>query len=319
MSKRVVVIALGGNAILPSRGKGTYARQLKNIDQTARQIAGLIKHHYKVVITHGNGPQVGGLLIQQEEAERLVPGQPLDICDAMTQGQIGYMLQNRLGFHLQRECGREIPVCTLVTQVEIEAGTEKTSKPVKPVGPYHTEPEARELEAMHGYQMRNVMPQVVRGWRRVVISPRPVAIIESKSILQLLDNHIVVIACGGGGIPVVRGRDGQLRGVESVIDKDWTACLLAELVDADNLLILTDVEKVCLNWGKKNERTVDRLTVSQAERYYSKGHFPQGSMGPKILASAAFARNSGGVAIITSLRKAQKALAGKTGTWIVPD
>jgi carbamate kinase len=318
MSKRVVVIALGGNAILPAHGKGTMKRQLKNVDMTARQIAYLIKHHYKVIITHGNGPQAGSLLIQQEQAEKLVPGQPLDICDAMTQGQIGYMLQNRLAYHLQHVCKRYIPVCTVITQVEVLPDTKGFSYPTKPVGPYHTEKEARELEDMHGYVMKNVAPQYRKSWRRLVASPKPVSIIEEQSILQLLDNHIVVIACGGGGIPVVREPDGHLRGVEAVIDKDWTACLLGRLVDADYLLILTDVEQVSLNWGKRNQRRIGRMTVNQALRYQQQGHFPEGSMGPKIGASCEFVKEQNGSAVITSLRKARQALAGKAGTWIVP-
>lgn len=318
MSKRIVVIALGGNAILPSHGKGTYERQLRNVDATARQVADLVKHHYKVVITHGNGPQVGNLLVQQEHAQCLLPGQPLDICDAMTQGQIGYMLQNRLAYHFLRMCGREIPVCTVLTQVEVDPQSPCFARPTKPVGTFHTKAEAQELHRQHGYNMKLVKPQASKGWRRVVASPRPLRIVEEASILQLLDNHIVVIACGGGGIPVVRADDGMLRGVEAVIDKDWTAALLAERVDADYLLILTDVEKVTLHWGTPRERALDRLTVAQAKRYCQQGHFPEGSMGPKVQAAMRFAESSGQQAIITSLRTARAALAGKTGTWIGP-
>lgn len=318
MSKRVVVIALGGNAIMPARGKGTLARQFANVDATARQIADLVKHHYKVVITHGNGPQAGSLLIQQEQAETLVPGQPLDICDAMTQGQIGYMLQNRLWYWFQQYCKRVIPVCTVVTQVEVDAESEGFKRPTKPIGPYHTKEEAEELMRTRGYVMKEVAPHLAKGWRRVVASPRPLAIVESHAIMQLLDNHVVVIACGGGGIPVVRDADGKLRGVEAVVDKDWTACVLARLVDADYMMILTDVEKVSLNWGKKNERALDKMSVGEARRYWRAGHFPEGSMGPKVLASAEFVEETGQAAIITSLRRARAALAGETGTWIVP-
>ncbi len=303
---------------MPARGKGTLARQFRNVDATARQIADLVKHHYKVVITHGNGPQAGSLLIQQEHAETLVPGQPLDICDAMTQGQIGYMLQNRLWYHLQHYCKRVIPVCTVITQVEVDAHSEGFRRPTKPIGPFHTQREAEELIETHGYRMANVAPHLAKGWRRVVASPRPLAIVEAQSILQLLDNHVVVIACGGGGIPVVREDSGLLRGVEAVIDKDWTAGVLAQLVDADYMMILTDVEKVSLNWGKRNERTLDQMTVAQARRYHQRGQFPEGSMGPKVLASAQFVERSGQLAVITSLRHARAALAGQTGTRIVP-
>ncbi len=317
MSKRVVVIALGGNAILPAQGKGTLSQQFRNIDATARQIADLIKHHFKVVITHGNGPQAGSLLIQQEQAEKLVQGQPLDICDAMTQGQIGYMLQNRLWFHLNVRHKIQAPVCTVVTQVEVNQNDPGLKNPTKPVGAFHTEEEALKLQSEHNYIMKNVSPHLKKGWRRIVPSPKPIAIIEADSITQLVDNHVVVIACGGGGIPVVRQKDNSLKGVEAVVDKDWTASLLAKLVDADYLMILTDVEKVSLNWGKKNEKQLDELTVSQALKYYKKGEFPEGSMGPKVLAAAQFVKESGEIAVISSLKKARQALAGKTGTRII--
>ncbi len=317
MSKRVVVIALGGNAILPAQGKGTLAQQFRNVDATAQQIADLIKHHYKVVITHGNGPQAGSLLVQQEHAEKLVQGQPLDICDAMTQGQIGYMLQNRLWYHLNIRHGITAPVCTLVTQVEVNKNDPGLKKPTKPVGTFHTKEEADNLRETHNYIMKNVVPHIKKGWRRVVPSPKPVSIIEADSISQLVDNHVVVIACGGGGIPVIRQPDNSWKGVEAVVDKDWTASLLAKLVDADYMMILTDVEKVSLNWGKKNEKQLDSLTVSQVLKYYKSGEFPEGSMGPKVLAAAQFVKESGETAIISSLRKAREALAGKTGTRII--
>ncbi len=317
MSKRVVVIALGGNAILPAHGKGSLDQQFRNVDATARQIADLIKHHYKVVITHGNGPQAGSLLVQQEHAEKLVQGQPLDICDAMTQGQIGYMLQNRLWFHLNVRHKIPAPVCTVVTQVEVNKDDPGLDKPTKPVGAFHTEEEAFKLQEKHNYIMKNVVPHIKKGWRRIVPSPKPVSIIEADSITQLVDNHVVVIACGGGGIPVVRQTDNSWKGVEAVVDKDWTAGLLAKLVDADYLMILTEVEKVALNWGKKNEKPLDKLTVSQVLKYYKSGEFPDGSMGPKVLAAAQFVKESNETAIISSLKKARQALAGKTGTRIL--
>jgi len=317
MSKRVVVIALGGNAILPAHGKGTLLQQFRNVDATARQIADLVKHHYKVVITHGNGPQAGSLLVQQEHAEELVQGQPLDICDAMTQGQIGYMLQNRLWFHLNVRYGIPAPVCTVVTQVEVDKNDPGLKRPTKPVGVFHTEKEAIELQQKHNYVMKNVIPQIKKGWRRIVPSPKPVSIIEADSITQLVDNHVVVIACGGGGIPVVKQPDNSWKGVEAVVDKDWTAALLAKLVDADYLMILTEVEKVALNWGKKNEKQLDLLTVKDALKYYKAGEFPEGSMGPKVMASAKFVKESEETAIISSLKKARQALAGKTGTRII--
>lgn len=317
MSKRVVVIALGGNAILPAHTKGTFARQLQRIDTTSRQIADLIAHNYKVVITHGNGPQAGSLLVQQEEAEKLVPGQPLDICDAMTQGQIGYMLQNRLVYHLQKRCQRDVPVCTLVTQVEVSPADPALDDATKPVGAYHSEKEAKELIDTHNYIMKNVRPNDPKGWRRVVPSPRPLRIVEEASILQLLDNHVIVIACGGGGIPVVHNVDGSYSGVEAVIDKDRTAALLGKVVDADYLMILTDVTHVCVNWGTPREKALEILTPGKAQKFLERGFFPPGSMGPKVEACLDFISHTNGASVITSLNRARRALAGKTGTWIV--
>ena len=319
MGDRVVVIALGGNAILPARGAVTVARQLRTIDIVARQIARIIKQNYKVVITHGNGPQVGNLLLQQEHGQQQTQSQPLDICGAMTQGQIGYMLQNRLANQLARMFAKPMPVCTLMTQVETDMHTAAAARPCKPVGPFHTAAEARHLERTRGYVMRNVAPHEEHGWRRVVASPAPRCIVEAEPILRLLEHHVVVIACGGGGIPVVRAADGSLHGVEAVVDKDLTACLLAQLVAATCLLILTDVEGAALQWGTPRARMLSRLTVTQALRHHRAGEFPEGSMGPKIKAAAHFAKHSGQPAVIASLRKAYAALSGKAGTRVVPD
>lgn len=317
MSKRVVVIALGGNAILPAHTPGTFARQLRQVDRTSRHIADLIAHDYKVIITHGNGPQAGSLMIQQEEAEGLVPGQPLDICDAMTQGQIGYMLQNRLAYHLQHKCNRVVPVCTVITQVEVAKDDPGLHHPSKPVGAFHTEEEAAHLRDTHKYVMVHERPHDPVGWRRVVPSPCPVRIIEEHAILQLLDNHVIVITCGGGGIPVVRTEKGDVRGVEAVIDKDRTAALLGKLVAADYLMILTDVACVCAHWGTARERPLHVLTPQRARAYAQKGHFPAGSMAPKVEAACTFVTETGGAAVITSLAHARHALSGHTGTWIV--
>jgi len=319
MDDRVVVIALGGNAILPARGAATVARHLQNVDIVAAQIARVVKQHYRVVITHGNGPQIGNLLLQQEQGQQQTPGQPLDICGAMTQGQIGYMLQNRLAGHFARIYEAALPVCTVLTQVEVDLAGGAAAQPCKPVGPLYTAAEARRLERAYGYVMRNVAPHEEHGWRRVVASPPPLRIVEAEPILQLLRNHVVVIACGGGGIPVVRAADGSLHGVEAVVDKDLTACLLAQLVKAACLLILTDVEGVTLHWGTSRARMLSRLTVTQALRYHRAGQFPAGSMGPKIMAAARFVEQSGRPAIITSVRGVPAAMAGRAGTWVVPD
>lgn len=319
MSKRVVVLALGGNAIQPSTSKGSFEEQYRNVDITAAQIADLIKRNYKVVITHGNGPQVGNLMVQQESATPEVPAQPLAICGAMTQGQIGYMLQSRLAHHLYDNCGLQSPVTTLVTRVAVDPNDPAFKNPTKPIGAFFTKEEAEELKKTRGYDMIEAAPEKEKSWRRVVYSPKPVEIVEAEVISHLLDNHVVVISCGGGGIPVVKQEDGSFKNVEAVIDKDLTACLLAKQVDADYLMILTDVEKVAINWGKPDQKDLDKLSPDEAQKLHDEGQFPGGSMGPKVLASADFVRWGGNASIITSLDKAKEALNQETGTWFVDE
>lgn len=314
MSKRVVVLALGGNGIQPSNSKGSYADQFKNIDITAQQIADLVASRYKVVITHGNGPQVGTIMTQMSAASDSLPEQPMRVCGAMTQGQIGYLLQSRLQYHLHKLCGIPIPVCTVVTQVVVDKADPAFQNPTKPVGSFYSKEEADRIAKTNGYSMKEVAPEKPKSWRRVVCSPKPQDIVEIDSIMQLLDNHIVVISCGGGGIPVIRKEDGECEGIDAVIDKDYTAALLAKKVDADYLMILTDVEKVAVNYGKPEQKWLDRLSSDEAERMYESGEFPAGSMGPKVLAAIDFIRWGGEGAVITSLEKAREALDGKTGT-----
>ena len=314
MSKRVVVLALGGNGIQPSNSKGSYEDQFKNIDITAQQIAHLIESRYKVVITHGNGPQVGTIMTQMAAAADSVPEQPMRICGAMTQGQIGYLLQSRLQYHLLKLRGAPVPVCTVVTQVVVDKDDPAFQNPTKPVGSFYSKEEADAIAEANGYTMKEVAPEKPKPWRRVVCSPKPQDIVEIDSITQLLDNHVVVISCGGGGIPVVRKTDGECEGIDAVIDKDYTAALLAKKVDADYLMILTDVEKVALNYGKPDQKWLDTLSSDEAEKMHKSGEFPGGSMGPKVQAAIDFVRWGGEGAIITSLEKAREALSGKTGT-----
>ena len=314
---KTLVIALGGNAISRPGQRGTTEEQLANVDTTARQIAKIARTGYRIVLTHGNGPQAGALLIQQEETEAIVPGQSLAACGAMTQGQIGWMIQNRLLFHLKRE-GLDTPACSLVTQVVVNENDPDFSDPSKPVGPFYTREEAESLRAAKGYCIRNVKPGCEKGWRRVVPSPEPLSIVEEKVIKALLAEGVIVIASGGGGIPVARGADGSLLGVNAVIDKDKAGVTLAQAVDADAMLILTDVEKVALRFGTPEEHSVDRLTVDEAERYTSEGHFLKGSMGPKVEACIRFVRWCGKPAIIGSLDKAAEALEGTSGTRFIP-
>jgi len=308
---KTIVIALGGNAIKRAEEEGTAEQQFRNVKITCKHILEIIKRGYRVVITHGNGPQVGNLLIQQEEASKLVPPQPLDILGAMTQGQIGYMLQQTLINYLKKE-KLNIPVATIITQVLVDKDDPDFNNPSKPVGPFYTRKEAEKLIEEKGYIIKKVKPGR-KAYRRVVPSPDPIGIVEKDVIKMLVEAGFIVIASGGGGIPVI-DQNGQLRGVEAVIDKDLAGERLAEIVDADIFLILTDVEKVKLNFRKPNEKDLDKLTIAEAEKYLEEGHFLPGSMEPKVKACIRFLKAGGEKAIITSLDKAVEALEGKTGT-----
>ena len=313
--KETIVVALGGNAIKQAHEKGTAEEQFKNVRITCKHILEMIKRGYRVVITHGNGPQAGNLLIQQEEAKSLVPPQPLDIVGAMTQGQIGYMLQQTLINYL-RKAGLNIPVATIITQVLVDEKDPDFKDPSKPVGPFYTKEEAEKLEKEKGYIIKKVKPSGDKPYRRVVPSPDPIEIVESEAIKKLVEAGVVVIASGGGGIPVMLNEEGELQGLEAVIDKDLAGERLAEVVKPDIFLILTDVEKVKLNFGKQNEKELDKMSVEEAKKYLEEGHFLPGSMGPKVKACIRFIESGGKKAIITSLDKAIDALEGKTGTLI---
>ena len=314
MSK-VVVVALGGNAIKKANERGTAEGQLRNVRETCRQILEIIKEGYKVVITHGNGPQAGNLLIQQEEASKIVSPQPLDVVGAMTQGQIGYMLQQTLINYL-KEAGLNTPVVTVLTQVLVDKNDPDFHEPSKPVGSFYAEEEAERLAEKKSYVIRKVRPVGEKTYRRVVPSPDPRAIVESNAIKWLIDAGAIVIASGGGGIPVAMKGDGSLEGVEAVIDKDLAGEKLAEVANADVFLILTDIEKVKLNYGKPNEKDLNRMTLADAKRYLQEDHFLPGSMKPKITACVRFLEHGGEKAVITSLDKATEALEGRTGTLI---
>ena len=318
-SGKKILIALGGNAIKQAHEKGTYEEQMRNVERTCEQLVEIIKRGYRVAITHGNGPQVGALLIQQEEGVKLgVPPQPMDVCGAMTQGQIGYMLQQVLQNKLREE-GIDIPVVTVITQVLVDKDDPDFKDPSKPVGPFFDEETAEKYRKERGWIIKKVKPVGDKPYRRVVPSPDPIRTIEARPIRLLFENGVVVIASGGGGIPVIDD-NGRLRGVEAVIDKDLAGERMAEVIGAEIFMILTDVEKVKLNFGKPNERDIDRMTVSEAKKYMEEGHFLPGSMGPKVKACIRFLEEAGGeMAIITALDKAVDALEGKTGTVIVPD
>ncbi len=313
--RKLIVIALGGNAIKQPDEIGTADNQFKNVGLTCEQLVKMNKLGYKLILTHGNGPQAGNLLIQQEESKLLVPSMPLDVVDAMTQGEIGYIFQNQLQNAFRRD-GREIPIAALITQVLVDKNDPDFDNPTKPVGPFYTKEEALELQKTKDYLVKEVKLNKEKGWRRVVPSPEPIGLVEYKIIKVLLEAHVIVITSGGGGIPVVKQHDGQLVGVEAVVDKDKAGQKLAELVNGDIFLVLTDVEHVYLNYNKPNQKSIHKITVREVEKYLKDGQFPPGSMAPKIEACIRFIKAGGEKSIITSLDHAIDALHGKTGTVI---
>lgn len=308
MSKKIV-LALGGNAL-----GDDLAGQMQAVRHTARTIVDLIALGHQVVVTHGNGPQVG-MINQAFEAaaktEAHTPMLPMSVCVALSQGYIGYDLQNAIREELLTR-QLDIPVATLITQVEVDANDKAFLNPTKPIGSFFSKEEAEKL-SQNGYIMKE---DAGRGYRRVVASPMPVDIIEKQTVKALMDDCHVVITVGGGGIPVIR-EGNHLRGASAVIDKDWASAKLAEMIDADLLIILTAVEKVAINFGKPDEQWLDNLSLRDAERFIEEGHFAKGSMLPKVEAAAAFARSGlGRKALITMLSKAKEGIEGKTGTII---
>ena len=307
-----IVIALGGNALQSKNSAPTAEGQLEVVEKTCEYIADISNSGNEIAIVHGNGPQVGRILLASEAAKDVTPAMPFDVCGAMSQGYIGYHIQQALKYALSKK-NINIPVLTVATQMVVDKNDAAFQNPTKPIGPFYTEEEARQLEAEKGYTMKE---DAGRGWRRVVASPIPRKIVEIEAIKDLWDSSIV-ISCGGGGIPVVENMDGTLEGVAAVIDKDFAAELLAEQVDADILMILTEVEKVAINWGKPDQQNLDNMSLKEAVQYIEEGQFAPGSMLPKVEAAMKFVRaNPDKRAIITSLDKAIEALEGKTGTEI---
>ena len=316
MEKKVAVVALGGNAILQRGQKGTFEVQLANVHHTCEQLVKMVlSGEWELVVTHGNGPQVGNILIQNDAGKDIVPAMPMDVCGANSQGMIGYMFQQSFRNLLDGAGRQDIPVATVVTQVLVDKDDQAFANPAKPVGPFYTEDEASSLREEKGW---HVVEDAGRGWRRVVPSPDPVDIVEKEAIRTLTQSGAIVVSTGGGGIPVVREND-ELTGVEAVIDKDLGGQRLALEVGASVFLILTDVDRVRLNYGKPNETSIDRMTVSEAKAYLEEGHFAKGSMGPKVKAAIRFVESGGERAIIASLEGATDALAGSAGTQIVAD
>lgn len=307
--KETLLVALGGNALIQKGEEGTAEQQFENLKVPMRQIARLSRN-YRVIVTHGNGPQVGNILLQQESCPN-VPKMPLDVLVAQSQGQIGYMIESTLDTALM-----EIGVNTeqlfvyVITYVVVDEKDPAFENPTKPIGPTYTGEEAAALPY--------VTKWTPKGYRRVVPSPRPITVIEKREIKKLMDMDFIVICCGGGGIPVIReGR--SFRGVEAVIDKDLCSAKLAEEIGVDTFIIATDVDGVALDFGKPEERILETITVEQAQRYFEEGHFPAGSMGPKIEAVIQFIENGGKRAVVTSIESIEAAVMRKAGTEVVAD
>ena len=308
-----IVIALGGNALQEAGKPATAQAQLEVVEKTSEYIADIIEAGYNVVLAHGNVPQVGRIVIQNEYASSQTPAMPFDVCGAMSQGMIGYHMQQGLSKVLRKR-GNNTCVATVVTQVVVDKNDPKFLAPSKPIGPFYSEEEAKKLAAEKGYSMKE---DAGRGWRRVVASPMPVEIIELDAVKCLVDNGFIAITVGGGGIPVIRDEAGDLVGTAAVIDKDLASEKLAEDLDCDVLVILTAVEQVCINYGKPDQKALSALGIDDARKYMAEGHFAPGSMLPKIEAAVKFVESrKGRKAIITSLDKAVEALAGNAGTTL---
>lgn len=307
-----IVVALGGNAILQPGQEGTIEEQLINVRGTCEHLIEMIKKGYRIVLTHGNGPQVGNILAQNEKCSDFIPPMSLDLCGSQTQGYMGYLIQQSMKNELKKHDIKK-EVATIVTQVVVDSKDPAFNNPTKPIGTFYEFEKAQELMQQKSYPLKE---DAESRWRRVVPSPDPKEIVEINVIKHLVDNDIIVIASGGGGIPVQVDDSGMIKGVEAVIDKDLAANCLAQQIKADELLILTDVEKVYINFKKPGEKALDEVSVYEMQKYQDEGHFMDGSMGPKVEAALRFVKSGGRKSIITSLDKAVSALYGKEGTQI---
>ncbi|HAL17988.1 MAG TPA: carbamate kinase [Anaerolineaceae bacterium] len=312
--KGVVVVAVGGNSLIKDAKHQTVPDQYQAGAESMHHIADMISAGYDVVVTHGNGPQVGFILRRSEIARNELHEVPLDYCGADTQGAIGYMFVQALHneFRTRKMDKKAVAV---VTQTVVDRSDKAFQNPTKPIGSFMDEKMAKEKQAKEGW---NVVEDAGRGWRRVVASPIPSEIVEAEAIRKLIDDGFVVIGVGGGGIPVIRKENGDLVGVEAVIDKDFGSSVLATLINADMFIISTAVEKVAINFNKPDQKWLDRLTVAEAKKYIEEGHFAKGSMLPKVQAILRFLESGGKAAIITNPENLSRALRGETGTWIVP-
>ena len=310
---KLTVVAFGGNAFSDYKGHGTHQDQLAFAKKISGELVKLVKSGYRIVVTHGNGPQVGNLLIQQEYASCAAAPMPVDVCGAMTQGHLGYLIVQTLRNHLRKN-NIDKPVAAIITQVVVDEHDEAFTNPSKFIGPFFDKKTADALAREKDWKIKKDSD---RGYRRVVPSPKPVDIVEKKEIVDMLERGFIVVACGGGGVPVILGETGELRGVNGVIDKDLVSEKLATLIGAETLVIITPVDRISLFFGTPRQKDIKKMTMDEAEKYLEEGHFPPGSMGPKIEAAIRFLRKGGKRVVITSAKSATKALEGKKGTEIV--
>ena len=313
MKPKVALIAFGGNALLPDNQRGLQDEQMRNAQKAAELMVHIVRKGYELIVVHGNGPQVGNLLIQMEEAVTKIPPYTLDVCDAMTEGSMGFMLERAITNELRRR-SIDKEVASLVTQVVVDGDDPAFAKPTKPVGPFYSKYRAQMLAREKKWTM---VEDAGRGYRKVVPSPRPIDVVPKWVIRDLVHAGRVVVAAGGGGIPVIINSRGLFEGVEAVIDKDYAASLLAREVGADLFIILTAIERVSVNFGKPDQREVPVLTVEEAKKYLAEGQFPAGSMGPKIRAAVEYIEAGGREVLITKDTHLKAALLNRSGTRII--
>lgn len=309
----LVVVAIGGNATYPPDIKGTAEEQFAIIEKSCAHLVDIVEAGWRLVVTHGNGPVVGNILLRMARTAGELQPMPMDVCVSHSQGGIGYMIQQSLANALRLR-GHAVPVATVVTQVEVDPTDAAFGRPTKPIGRYFDKAEAERIGRDTGWFFAE---EAGKGFRRVVASPEPRRIVELDVIRRLVDEHVIPIACGGGGVPVIRRKDGGWVGVPAVIDKDMTSAVLAGKLGADALVILTAVEKVALDFAKPTRRDLETISVAEATRHLAEGQFPEGNMGPKIRSALRYLAEGGKTAVITSLEHGRDALEGKAGTRVV--
>ncbi len=313
MNKKIALIAFGGNAILSDNQRGLQSEQMKNSQKAAQLMVQIVKKGYELIIVHGNGPQVGNILIQMEEAVNKIPPFSLEVCDAMTEGSMGFMLEMALVNELRKN-SLDKEVATLITQVVVDRDDPAFNNPTKPIGPFYSKYRAQMLAREKKWTM---IEDAGRGYRKVVPSPRPIDIVPKQIIHDLVHSGKIVIAAGGGGIPIIINGRGLFQGVEAVIDKDYAASLIAREVGVDLFIILTGVPRVYINFGTPDETPISLMTIQEAQKHLDEGQFPSGSMEPKIKAAMEYIRSGGKEVLITSASHLKAALINRSGTKII--